>query len=173
MRDKTFSNKPSYLLLGWAITWLAVFPFDRDPAVAAAKETVGAVEEIVVLPWNIKLIARIDTGAATSSLDARDIRVKDETVEFKLFEPGGAQAVKLPILRWRTVRTSEGRERRPVVRLQLCIGTQLVSTALNLNDRSKMEYSLLIGRNALAGRFVVDVSHRKMLPPNCAKGRAR
>jgi len=169
MRAIICVNKTGCRLLLSLIVGLAYFPRDGLRAAGAEKVTIGAVEEVVVLPWNIKLLARIDTGAATSSIDARDIRIKDNTVEFKLFEPGGGQAIILPILRWRTVRTSEGQARRPVVSMQLCIGARLVSTALNLNDRSKMEYSLLIGRNALAGRFVVDVGHRKMLPPNCAK----
>ena len=144
-----------------------------DYAVSAEKLTLGAVEEVVVLPWNIKLPARIDTGAATSSIDARDIHVKGNTVEFKLFEPGEGQRVTLPVLGWRSIRTSEGEARRPVVRIQVCIGPQLFFTTVSLNDRVKMEYALLIGRNTLSGRFVVDVSHHNLLPPNCATGKAR
>ena len=173
MSDETLGKKAIYCQALWLIAAIVVVPFDHGRAMAAEKLILGAVEEVVVLPWNIKLLARIDTGAATSSIDARDIRVKDNMVEFKLFEPGKGRALALPILRWRTVRTSEGNARRPVVRLQLCIGTQLLSTTVNLNDRLKMEYALLIGRNALAGRYLVDVSQRKMLPPNCALGHAR
>jgi len=173
MGDKIFTKSVSCRLPLWVIVWLVLIPLDRDTAVSAEKATIGAVENVVVLPWKITLLARIDTGAAFSSIDARDIRVKDNTVEFKLFERGGEQAIRLPIVRWRNIRTSEGEERRPVVRLQLCIGTELLTAAVNLNDRSKMEYSLLIGRNALAGRFVVDVGHHKMLAPNCLEGHAR
>ncbi len=157
----------------WRIACLIMIPFDHGSTIAAEKAILGAVEEVVVLPWNVKLLARIDTGAATSSVDARDIRIKDNTVQFKIFEPGEGHAVTLPIVRWGTVRTSEGDARRPVVRLQLCIGSQLLSTTVNLNDRLKMEYALLIGRNALAGRFLVDVSRRKMLPPSCSQGHTR
>jgi hypothetical protein len=172
MKRKTLGN-PRYRLWVYIITWSFFALFCGTEAGAAEKETLGAVEQIIVFPWNVKLLGRIDTGAATSSIDARDIRVKDNTVEFKLFEAGATQAVTLPIISWRNVRTSEGHARRPVVQLQLCIGSHLLSTAINLNDRSKMEYSLLIGRNVLAGRFVVDVGHRRILPPNCSKDNPR
>lgn len=173
MKPQTLDDKRKLLLAFCAIAWLFFVLLDRVDAIALEKETIGAVEEIIVFPWNVKLLGRIDTGAATSSIDARDIRVKDNTVEFKLFEAGGTQAASLPIVGWRNVRTSEGQARRPVVHLQLCIGSQLISTAINLNDRSKMEYSLLVGRNVLTNRFIVDVGHRKMLPPNCSKDNAR
>ena len=48
------------------------------------KFTIGAIEEVVLLPWKVKLPARIDTGAAKSSLDARELKVQDDMVEFKL-----------------------------------------------------------------------------------------
>jgi hypothetical protein len=173
MKHPILDDRRKRLVAFCTIAWLSFVIWDPIDAVALEKETLGAVEEIIVFPWNVKLLARIDTGAATSSMDARDIRIKDNTVEFKLFESGGAQAVGLPIVGWRNVRTSEGQARRPVVHLQLCIGSQLISTAINLNDRSRMEYSLLIGRNALANRFVVDVGHRRILAPNCSKDNVR
>lgn len=173
MLMKIFGYQSCYSPWFWALVALLLVGDDGSPARAAEKKTLGAVEDVVVLPWNIKLLARIDTGAGTSSLDARDIRVKNNKVEFKLIAPGGAKSVTLPLVEWQNIRTSEGRERRPVVRLQLCISTQLVSTLVNLNDRSQMNYPLLIGRNTLARLFLVDVSRRKLLPPNCARGHAR
>ncbi len=40
------------------------------------KVTIGPVEEVVLLPSGIKLRARIDTGANTTSLGARNLVIK-------------------------------------------------------------------------------------------------
>jgi ribosomal protein S6--L-glutamate ligase len=34
---------------------------------------------------------------------------------------------------------------------------------INLNNRSKMDYKLLVGRNLLLGRFIVDVARSHVL----------
>ena len=34
---------------------------------------------------------------------------------------------------------------------------------INLNDRTKMEYKFLVGRNVLLGRFIVDVARSHVL----------
>jgi len=137
---------------------------------SAGMKTLGAVEQVLILPWKVTLSARIDTGASSSSLHARDIQVKDDTVEFKLAGPGGSRQVTLPLHGWRRIRTSEGDGRRPAVRMQLCIGGQLISATVNLIDRSGMNYPLLIGRDVLSNRFVVDVSQHNMTSLDCPKG---
>ena len=62
---------------------------------AGEKIIVGEVEDVILLPWRIKLPARIDTGAATSSLDARDLKVEGGFAEFKLSKKYGGQTVTL------------------------------------------------------------------------------
>jgi len=148
--------------------FLALIFQARD--VGADMKTLGAVEQVLILPWKVKLSARIDTGASSSSLHAQDIHVKDDHVEFKLAEPGGSRQVNLPLHGWRRIRTSGGGGRRPAVRVQLCIGGQLISATVNLIDRSGMNYPLLIGRDVLANRFVVDVSQHNMTSLDCPKG---
>jgi hypothetical protein len=39
-----------------------------------------------------------------------------------------------------------------------------------LNDRSRLPYRMLIGRNLLAGRFVVDVDRSLTVRPQCPNG---
>ncbi len=65
---------------------------------AGEKITVGLVEEVILLPWGVKLPARIDTGAAVSSLDARDIVIKGNTVDFRLPEKYGGLQISLPVV---------------------------------------------------------------------------
>ncbi len=135
---------------------------------ADEKTTIGAVEDVIVLPWNLRLPARIDTGAATTSIDARNIKIKDgNMVEFCLPKKYGGIRILLPVVELKTVKSAVGDNRRPVVEMEMCIGSVRFREQVNLNDRSKMEYPLLIGRNVLKNNFIVDVSRNNLLDPVC------
>lgn len=134
---------------------------------AEEKITIGAIEEVVLLPWKVKLPARIDTGAAKSSLDARELKVQDDMVEFKLPQKYGDLQLRLPIIEWRHIRTPEGLERRPIVELEICLGSKRLRTKVNLSDRSMVKYPLILGRNFLKEDFVVDVKRRRTARPSC------
>lgn len=134
------------------------------------KTTVGEVEEVVLFPWKIKLPARIDTGAARSCLDARDIRIDGGMVEFRLPEQYGGKFLRLPLKGRRNVRSAHGRTKRAIVDIEICFGSKRFLTTVNLTDRSKMRYPLLIGLNILINDFIVDVSKSRLLPPICLEG---
>jgi hypothetical protein len=134
---------------------------------ADEKIVIGGIEEVVLLPWRVRLPARIDTGAAKSSLDAQDLKVQDEMVEFKLPKKHGGLKLRLPIIEWRHVRTPEGLEPRPIVELEICLGSRRIRTEVNLADRSMVKYPLILGRNFLKENYIVDVKRRKTAPPNC------
>lgn len=137
-------------------------------AQAAEKITIGEVEEVLLLPWGLRLLARIDTGAATSSLGARELQVRDNIAEFRLRGEYGGSRLRMPIEEWRFIRTPEGKELRPVIKVRLCLGPKEILAEVTLNDRSRMSYPFLIGRNVLrSGSFVVDVSLAKTSRPNC------
>jgi hypothetical protein len=131
------------------------------------KATIGLVEEVILLPWGVKMPARVDTGAATSSLDARDLTVKDKVAEFRLPEKYGGLQVRLPVVGWQTVRSAEAREKRPVVEVEMCLGPKQIRARVNLNDRSRVKYPVIIGRNILKGNFVVDCMKEYCNPPIC------
>jgi len=135
---------------------------------AAEKEiTIGTVEDVVLLPWGVKLPARIDTGAARSALDAEDLVVQGNMAEFKLPKKYGGTTMKLPIVEWRHVRTTQGLKRRPVVEIGLCLGPKRLRTQVALDNRKGLRYPLLLGRNTLKGNFVVDVKRKNVLIPAC------
>jgi len=149
------------------LTFLALLLVGTTGAYAGEKMIVGEVEDVILLPWGIKLPARIDTGAASSSLDARDLKVKDGFAEFHLSRKYGGLQLRLPIVDWLTIRSSEAREERPIVEVEFCIGSKRVRTRVNLNDRSTVRYPVLIGRNALKDNFVVDCMQERCSPPSC------
>jgi hypothetical protein len=135
--------------------------------VAEEKIIIGAIEDVILLPWGVRLPSRIDTGAAKSSLDARELIVQDDMVMFKLPKKYGSLQLRLQIIDWRHVRTPEGRERRPIVELEICLGSKRIHTLVNLTDRSMVKYPLILGRNILRENFIVDVKRRRIAPPSC------
>jgi hypothetical protein len=156
-----------FRFFGFLLPGMIVFFFGLETSDAKELFTIGEVEEVVLLPWGIKLPARIDTGAATSSLDARDLKVMNNMAEFKLPEKYGDLQLKLAILEWRGIRSADAREQRPVVEITLCIGPRKIRAQVTLNDRSGVRYPLVVGRNVLKENFVVDCTQSNCLPPSC------
>jgi len=150
------------LALVFAILFTAV-----GPASSGERITIGEVEEVVIVPLGIALPARIDTGSGMSSLGVRDFSVQGEMVEFSLPAKFGNLKLRLPLLGWQRIKTTEGPgKRRPVVELELRLGSVPLHTQVTLNNRSHMKYPLLIGRKTLEkGSFIVDVSRSYTLLP--------
>jgi hypothetical protein len=142
-------------------------PLPVDLLWAGEKITIGEVEDVILLPWGVKLPARIDTGAGTSSLDARDLRIEGNVAEFRLPKKYGGLTIRLPVVEWRHVRSADAGERRPVVEFDLCMGPKRIRTRVTLNDRSMVKYPLIIGRSVLKENFVVDCERSNCSPPKC------
>ena len=131
------------------------------------KVTIGEIEDIMLEPWIITLPARIDTGATLSSLDARDLTIRDNVAEFVLGKRYGSVRLRLPIADWVYVRNSAGVEKRPVAEINICLGPKRIRTFATLRDRSQMTYPFLVGRNILSGSFMVDTSRSRAVRPTC------
>lgn len=138
-----------------------------SPRTEPVKVTLGVVEDVILSPWGISFPARIDTGADLSSLDAREIVVRNNIADFKLGKRWGSRRLQLPIVEWRHIQTSMGIEKRPVVELSICLGSKLFRTPVTLKDRSEMIYPFLVGRSALNGVFLVDSSRSNTAQPVC------
>jgi hypothetical protein len=167
-RQNKFQKRPGWLSVELMFLLVLILPLlPIGEASAGEKMTIGEVEEVVLMPWGVRLPARIDTGAATSSLDARELTVKNKTAEFRLSKKYGSLQLRLPVIEWQKVRSADFRERRPVVEITFCLGPKLIRTRVTLNDRSNASYPLIIGRNVLKNKFVVDCMHSNCLPPTC------
>jgi hypothetical protein len=156
----------------WSLLAVCFLLFFHGEARAAEKITIGAVEEVILLPWNIRVPARIDTGAATSSLDVCEIKpLGKKEIQFRLPDRCGGHEIRMPVVAWRSIQSTEGKpNRRPVVEMEICLGSRKLRTQVTLNDRSQMEYPFLIGRRTLDGNYIVDVSRSNILPPRCSEG---
>jgi len=137
------------------------------------KLVVGTNEPVALIDLGLVLDARIDTGATTSSLDARDIelfeRDGEEWVRFKIEHPETGQLIPLERRRVRGVRivqsSTEEAERRPVVQLQITLGTHTQLAEFTLTSRRHLESPLLIGRNVLRDVMLVDVGQSNITRP--------
>lgn len=153
--------------LTWFSAFIVTLALWSATGNGAEKVTIGAVETVILLLWDVKVPARIDTGAATSSLGANGLKIRDNFAEFKLREKYGGLKLKIPIYDWRYIRSAEGRTKRPVVLIDICLGPKYIRTEVTRKDRSRLKYPFLVGRKVLKGNFVVDVSQRKTARPDC------
>ncbi len=123
--------------------------------------------EWVALPdWGVGHVkAKVDTGARTSSIHAFDLEPFDrggaEWVRFVIqpWQRTTADAVvaEARVEAWRAIRSSSGEiERRPVVRTTLAIGGVSLDAEVTLTRRDDMGFRMLIGREAIRSRFLVD-----------------
>jgi hypothetical protein len=126
---------------------------------------IGRVEN-VYLPDKLKTKARIDTGAELTSLQALEIvefeRDGKPWVRFKV-ENGDKQNVvyEQRVKRFISIKQAEGEPlRRPVVAMSIALGELEERVEVTLMDRSAMVYDVVIGRNFLRDRAVVDVSKK-------------
>lgn len=116
--------------------------------------------------------AKIDTGARSSSLHAFDIRRETrEGVEWVVFAVHPIQRnddvvieCAAPLHDERVVRSSSGHEQlRPVIRPKVRVGGRIFRIDLTLASRDMMGFRMLLGREAVRRRFLVDAGHSYLL----------
>ncbi len=130
------------------------------------KLVMGWLESVFLKPWNLRVTAKLDTGAKTSSLHAEDIERftkagGQEWVRFTLegVDDSKPLIVERPLVRMAYVKTHGGRSsRREVVKLSLCKNGRDYETEFTLDDRSNFNYPLLLGRSFLEKVALVDAS---------------
>jgi len=131
---------------------------------------IGEVEDVVIHPLNLKFEARIDTGAKSTSIHAENIQLIEREgkryVRFSLLDKETNTLVELERRFRRKVLIKQqggNNESRYVVTLWLTLGKTKDEVEVNLTDRSDYDYKLLVGRNLLTDRAIVDVSLRHTL----------
>ena len=127
-------------------------------------QTIGSKEFIEMPKYGIANIrSKIDTGADFSSIWASDISERDGILFFKLFGPEYSgftnQVISTTNYGITKVTNSFGSsEIRYTTRLSIVLGNRKLSVSFRLADRSKSRYPVLIGKQTLQGRYIVDVS---------------
>ena len=135
---------------------------------------IGWKERIDFPDWDLRRVkVKIDTGARTSALGAvyyelRDVpdlgRVADLVLALDPREPERRVNLRVPVLATVVVRNSGGHsEWRPVVETRVRLGPLTKVIRLTVTNRSQMRFPVILGRQALAGDFLVDVTRKHLL----------
>lgn len=126
-------------------------------------QILGWVENAFLADTGMELKAKLDTGAETSSLDARIIKKFRKSgkrwVRFAVTDRDSGEEFVLVRERVRTVGVVQHdgtNQVRPVVMLRICVAGQWLDTQVSLIDRSEFIYPLLLGRSALSSFALVD-----------------
>lgn len=138
------------------------------PAAMVAKKLVlGEYERVTVGSPGVKYLARIDTGAATTSIHALEVtrfeRDGQRWVRFKIDDPKANDSTTLErrlVRRVRIKKAEAENDHRLTVMMTLRLGRITRQVEVSLSDRADMEFPVLIGRNFLLDTAVVDVSLR-------------
>lgn len=128
--------------------------------------TVGWRERVALPELGISDIkAKIDTGARSSALHAFDVETFErdgkEMVRFKVHpyqrDTHCTAIAQAEISDWREVRNSGGHAQlRPVIQTIVELGGRKWSIELTLTNRDVMGFRMLLGRQAVRRRFLVD-----------------
>lgn len=130
------------------------------------KKIIGSEEWIRIPELNIPAVkARIDSGAKTSTLHAYNIQTfEDNGKEYVRFDVHPVQhnrrisvRCKAELVGRRIIKSSSGdRQRRYVIKTPITLGGETWDIEVTLTNRDSMGYRMLIGREAMRGRYIVD-----------------
>lgn len=134
----------------------------------------GWVETVYLVDPGFELKAKLDSGAETSSLDARIIkkfrRDGKRWVRFTLSDPETGEESVLLRERVRTIGVIQhdgDNQLRPTVMMQVCIADRMLDIEVSLVDRSEFSYRLLLGRRALRSFALIDTGNTYLTQPRC------
>ena len=154
---------------------IVAFSIFSPKPLLAEKQVIGGIENVAINGSDFIVRAKIDTGAKNSSLHAEEYELLDrdsgQWVRFWVTDKKG----KTIVLEKRIVRIVKIKRKgaelqpRPVIELDVCIGEVRKRVQVNLVDRGKFNYPMLIGRTFLNNHFIVDVDKKYTIKPNCKR----
>jgi hypothetical protein len=135
---------------------------------------IGWKEYVDFVAWGIRRVkVKIDTGARTSALDVtsydlREVAGQGLVAELRLAlnrrHPTRLTTVRAPVLEMVVITNSSGiREQRPLIETDLRLGPVTKRVQLTITNRAGMRFRMILGRKAIEGDFIVDVSRKYLL----------
>ncbi|KPV39222.1 hypothetical protein AN478_13210 [Thiohalorhabdus denitrificans] len=148
---------------------------ELDKAAGPHLITLGRTEWVGFPTLDFALQARIDSGAETASLSATQMqefeREGEEWIRFRLAlsdeehefpERARGRELEAPIVRRVRIIQASGTTTRPVIRLPVRVGPITQRAEFTLEDRTRLSYPVLLGRDFIRDLAVIDVS-REMI----------
>lgn len=130
------------------------------------KLIIGCLESCSLPDLSIKdMSVRIDTGAKTSSLHVDNIKKYMKNGKAKvqfdihpdIHNVSNVVTCHASIADIRNIKSSNGNsEQRYVIKTNILLGGKKWEIEITLTDRSDMSYLMLLGREGLVDRFLVD-----------------
>ena len=137
------------------------------------KIEVGWKEFVEFVDWGTRVKTKIDTGARTSALDVSSYELHDDGQGGQIAElhmaidsrfPERKLVVRTPVIKMVVVSNSTAlREERPLIEANMRLGPIVKPVRLTVTDRTGMRFRMILGRKALEGDFIVDVSRKYLL----------
>ncbi len=138
--------------------------YDYDNSLAA--KIIGWREFATLPQLEINQIkVKIDTGARSSALHAFNIRERLQNgkrmIHFQVHplqrDTKATNTAQAELLEYRKIRNSGGiAQLRPVIKTEVKLGEQSWVIELSLTDRDVMGFRMLLGRQAVRNKFLVD-----------------
>lgn len=140
----------------------STFIIAAEAAETRTLPTLGWIENTYLVDSGFPLQAKLDTGATTSSLDARVVKTFKQYgkrwVRFAVRDPRTGEETLLVRERKRTIGIVQhvgDHEVRPTVHVDICINGERHPIEVSLVDRENFKYPLLLGRKALTDIAVI------------------
>jgi len=121
---------------------------------------------LTVFVASVALPARLPGASWATALSGVLSKVVFRIVD----KDGNKKTMERTIVEWINIKKKggEGFIKRPVIKLDFCLGGKQVEARANLADRSDFLYPVLIGRNVLkAGDFMIDPEETFTHAPGC------
>lgn len=167
MFNRVRSTLMVLLLSGSTLSVAATTPSTDGSAGPRPLPVLGWIENAYLVDPGYPLQAKLDTGATTSSLDARIIKRFSQDgkrwVRFAVRNPASGEETVLVRERQRTIGIVQhvgDTEIRPTVNVDICIAGTQHTIEVSLVDRENFQYPLLLGRAALQHIAVVHPGTR-------------
>jgi hypothetical protein len=146
-----------------------------SPIHAAEPKAVGWLEAVVFPDSQLRVTAKLDTGAKSSAIDAENVqrfeRGGEPWVRFGLRRKKGrgeAHVFEARVVGDKKIRSAVGKDVRPLVDLWLCVAGEKRRVLFSLSSRGAMNYRVILGRRALEGRLLVDSGRKFTSEPGCS-----
>lgn len=141
--------------------------------VAAKRQTVGWAEDILLTPENLLIETKLAPGSEGNVIHADNIttfKKNDEKwVKFDIEDQKGQKKqIEKKIITTTKYKISETKaKKRYTVQFGVCISNKFLYMDFALTDRSSYDQPARIGRDMLAGHFVIDPAKTKTTVPLC------
>ena len=144
----------------------------------APKMVLGWLESTRLVPANMRIKTKLDPGAKTSSMQAKNIeyfKKHDQTwVRFDFTDTNldtkkeETHRLEGPLVREVVIKRHGAKNiTRPVVAMNFCLYHQVYKAEFSLADRGKFNYAILLGRSFLSKVALVDSAEIFLSKPQC------